>query len=217
MIERRWVLGAGIAGPAQFAVVTAVVGGERPGYSALAQPVSELGVGPLAAVLNASLVVLGGCLVLVAAGVRLLLPRRRRTLAAVLLGLPGAGFAVAGFIPLDSPVALLHWVIGASLVFYPPPVVLVLVGVWLRRAPGLRALAGLSVAAGVALVPLVVGMYVVFAPGSPFAAWGVGGLVERLTFGVLLSWYALAAAVFTARWTAATTPGDVAGPTPQHR
>jgi Protein of unknown function (DUF998) len=220
---QRWVLAAGIGGPAQFTAVAAAVGWVRPGYSSIAQPVSELGVGPLSGLLNASLVVLGGCLVVFAVGfvtsTRGLLPRRRSRAGAVLLALPGFGFAVAGLIPLDSPVAVLHWVVGASLVFYPPPVVLVLVGMWMRRAPALRAPGRLAVGAGLVLVPLVVAMYLVFAPGSPFEPWGLGGLVERLVFTVLLGWYFLAAVLLLRRRAPIipATPGDVAGTTPQHR
>jgi hypothetical membrane protein len=222
---QRWFLAAGVAGPVQFTAVTAAVGWLRPGYSTIVQPVSELGVGPLAGLVNVSLLVLGGCLVGFAVGfatsTRELLSRRRRLAGAVLLALPGLGFAAAGLIPLDSPVAVLHWVIGATLTFYPPPVVLVVVGVWLRRSPRLRALGLLSVGAGVALVPLVAAMYLVFVPGSPFEPWGVGGLVERLVFVVLLGWYVLAAVALGRRWPsgepAPATPGDVAAPTPQRR
>lgn len=220
---QRWCLAAGVGGPVQFTAVTAAVGLVRPGYSPVADPVSDLGVGPLAGLVNASLVVLGACLVVFVVGfatrTRELLPRRPRRVGAVLLALPGLGFAAAGLIPLDSPVSMLHWLVGATLTFFPPPVALVLVGTWMRRSPGLRALGRLSAGAGLVLVPLVVAMFLAFAPVSPFEPLGLGGLAERLVFLVLLGWYVLAA-VALLRLRAPIGPATSAGvatPTPQPR
>jgi hypothetical protein len=99
----------------------------------------------------------------------------------------------------------------------------------MRRSPRLRALGRLSVGTGIVLVPLVVGMYLVFVPGSPFEPWGLGGLAERLVFVVLLGWYVLAAAALGRRAPSGeprgrsaaagrtTTSGDVVRPATRRR
>ena len=62
LITRLLALG-GVLGPLIFVVAFSVAGSLRPGYSAIHQAVSDLGVGPRAWLLNISLVVMGVLLI----------------------------------------------------------------------------------------------------------------------------------------------------------
>jgi len=76
----------------------------RQRYSFAAQPISDLGIGPNAWILNASLIGTGLLAVIFALGFRRLLPRLpRKGLATGLLVTFGLCFAAAGIFPEPSP------------------------------------------------------------------------------------------------------------------
>jgi hypothetical membrane protein len=169
-----------------------VVGLARPGYSAVTQAVSELGVGPDGWQLNLALIALGVWLAAFTVGFFRSLTvwsgKARRWVCASLLMLPAVGFAMAGMFPLPNP---LHWVLGASLVFVGSIPAFFVNGFFLRREAAWRSVGTYAVATGWLTLVLVAVMFGIANPSSPAASIQVVGLVERALFVVMLGWYAI--------------------------
>src|ERR1700722_17213358 len=95
-----WIARGSIVGAVLFAVVWAVLGLIRPGYSFVSQPISGLGVGPGAALMNGAFVVTGALFVASPIGSLLLLTRElegfARWSSALTLALSGVGAILCG-------------------------------------------------------------------------------------------------------------------------
>lgn len=186
----RWLGLAGVVGPIMFVLVFTIVGMARPGYSAVRQPVSDLGRGPNGWQLNVPLILLGLLLTTFVAGFFRAFGvgpgRVRRWVSAGLLELPGIGFAVAGAFPLPSPV---HWIVGATLVFLGSVPAFIVTGLFLRRDPAWRGWGTYSLVTGVVTLALAVAMFVLANPNSPVPLQ-ITGLIERILFVEMLAWYA---------------------------
>jgi hypothetical membrane protein len=184
----RWLALGGVAGPVAFVVTFTVAGFLRPGYSAVHQAVSDLGVGPNPWLLNATLMVLGLLLgafaVGFAASPALPFGGAWRWVCGVLLALPGLGFADAGVFTEAPATVELHWMVGFPLLLLGSVAGFFLTGLALRRDPRWRAWGTYSVLAG----PLTLVVIAVM-----FATWPLpphlGGLMERVLFVEMLAWY----------------------------
>ncbi len=183
----------GVAGPAIFVIAFIVAGVLRARYSWIHQPVSDLGVGEDAWMVNGSLIVMGVLLSILNIGFfRSLsgtLRDSRRWLCTLLLELSPVGFAVAGaFTEAPSTVAI-HWMVGADLAFFGPLAAFLAVGLSIRRRTEWRRMALFSFVLWGATLVLVLVMIWGFTPGSSFGKLRLGGLLERLVIISILSWY----------------------------
>jgi hypothetical membrane protein len=185
LITRLLALG-GVFGPLIFVVVFTVAGFLRPGYSAIHQAVSDLGVGSRAWLLNISLIAMGVLLIgCCAAFLRVLGPTLGdpwRWVCSGLLALPGLGFAWAGIFTEAPATVTLHWIVGMPLVGIGSIAGFLVTGLRLRRLESWRGIGAYSIAASLCTLALMMAM---------FGTWtlGVGGLMERVFFVEILAWY----------------------------
>jgi hypothetical membrane protein len=176
-----------------------IAGALRPGYSVIRDVISDLGAGPGGWIQNANFAVFGVLLVVFAVGfhaaMRPMLSRGALRLCLVLLVLSGLGLLVAAAFPValpDEPPALqmrkglLHMA-GFLTIFLPLVAALFTVGLRLRGEPGWRGYARYSLATGGATLLLLVAMFVVASPDSP---WPIGGLASRVLVVVAFAWHA---------------------------
>jgi hypothetical membrane protein len=185
----RWLALGGVAGPVVFVVSFTVGGLLRPGYSAVHQAVSDLGVGPDPWLLNGPLILLGLLLVAFAVGFSgspaLALGGTWRWVCGILLALPGLGFADAGIFTEAPPTVTLHWMVGMPLLAVGSVAGFFVTGLALRRDPRWRTWGAYSMLAGPLTLVLIAVM---------FATWPLpphpGGLLERALFVEILAWYA---------------------------
>jgi hypothetical membrane protein len=190
----RLLAALALGGPLLLVVVDVVAGATRPGYSFLAQPVSDLGLGPRAWLLNSALIVCGLAAVALAVALQRIAPHRVGT---TLLALFGACLALAGVFPEPSPGApvqvggILHFVLGFFVGLTALGGGLLVAG---RRLRGWRGLGRASTACGIAVLVLIPVTFVFFSPTSPLFAIGIGGLVERVLFLVFCGWMVATAA-----------------------
>ena len=144
----------GVIGPLMFVVACTIAGFLRPGYSPLHQAISDLGVGPLAWLLNVPLIVMGLLLVACcAAFLRVLGPALCdpwRWIFSGLLALPGLGFAWAGIFTEAPATVTLHWVVSMPLVAIGSIAGFLVTGIRLRRLHSWRGIGTYSIAASVA-------------------------------------------------------------------
>jgi hypothetical membrane protein len=187
---------SGIVGPLLWIVSALTSGLLRPGYSFFAQPISDLGIGTNAWILNVSLIG-GGLLVIVfAIGFYQLLPNlRRRLLATTLLSIFGACFAIAGVFPESDPNGpmtiggFIHFMAGF---FFGMPVMtiaLFVIGSELRKQPQWSGHGYYSIMSGLLVAALIPLTWVFFNPASPLEVLGVGGLMEWLLFLTWSAWF----------------------------
>lgn len=183
---------AGVVGPPLFVLVFTLAGWLRPGYSALRQEVSALGVGPTGWLQNINFVVFGVLLVLFAVafadGMRGTLEARRRRTMLVLLVLSGVGMTLSGVFTMESDRVLVHWLGGFVLAFLPPIAVCFLTAVRLRHRSGWLAPATYSLAVGIAAVALIAATFVFLNPAFPTLNQ-LGGLLQRLLMALVFSWH----------------------------
>jgi len=167
-----------------FVVAFTVAGFTRPGYSQIHQAISDLGVGSNGWLLNAPLIALGPLLAAFAVGFfQILGPALSdpwRWICAVLVLLPGLGYALAGI--FTEATGLLHWAGSNALITIGSLAGFSVTGLRLRRLPDWRTWGTYSIIASVATLLLI---------AAEFAFWptGMGGLLERLLFLELLAWY----------------------------
>ncbi len=176
----------GVIGPLMFVVACTIAGFLRPGYSPLHQAISDLGVGPLAWLLNVPLIVMGLLLIACCASfLRTLGPALGdpwRWVCSGLLALPGLGFAWAGIFTEAPPTVTLHWVVGMPLVAIGSIAGFLVTGRHLRRLDSWHGIGTYSIAASVASLALIMVM---------FGTWnlGIGGVTERVFFAEIIAWY----------------------------
>ncbi len=157
-------------------------------YSAVAQPISGLGMGSTAPLMNGGFVLYGLAMVWGAVAFARALPAledraRRRT--ALLLGVHGLGAIMVGLFNLEA--IMLH--LTGFLLVVSPSLTFPFVARGLRQVPGWRTAArALHVAALLTL--LLTGAY--FATFNPEAAGkntGIGGLTQRILVLQLAGWF----------------------------
>jgi hypothetical membrane protein len=164
----------------------------RQRYSFAAQPISDLGIGPNAWILNASLIATGLLVVVFALGFHWRLPDfPRKRLAISLLVSFGLCFAAAGVFSEPSPdgpvtiSGIAHFVLGFYVAMSALTVALFLISSGLRRRRSWERYASytrLTAWLVLALIPLT---QLFFNPSSPLFSLGVGGLVE---WALLTTW-----------------------------
>jgi hypothetical membrane protein len=194
----RWLALCGVLGPIVFVLTFTVAGWLRPGYSAMDQAISDLGIGENAWLLNGSLVILGVALVAFTVSfyhsMRPLAGRAFRLVCAVLLASVGVGFAVAGIFDETNP---LHWQLGAPLVYGGAAFGFLVAGLLLRRDPAWRGWGNFSLLASLTTIVLIGLTFYTFAsytyspdsPGTAAAEGQLAGLMERVLFIAILAWY----------------------------
>jgi hypothetical membrane protein len=182
-------------------MTAAVVSGLlRQRYSFAAQPISDLGIGPNAWILNLSLIATGLLVVVFALGFHWCLPDSpRKRLAISLLVSFGLCFATAGVFPEPSPdrpvtiSGIAHFVLGFFVAMSALTVALFLISSGLRRRRSWERYASytrLTAWLVLALIPLT---QLFFNPGSPLFSLGVGGLVEWALFTTWSIWFMVTA------------------------
>ena len=139
---RSAVVLAGVAGPALLVLGDVVAASSRPGYNALAQPISDLGVGLRPWLLNVPLIACGLSVVVFALTWRRFWSQALRSrLASGFFALFGVCFALAGVLPLSEPGdphplrGVLHFVLGFFLGMSALTVALLATSSTLRRHP----------------------------------------------------------------------------------
>jgi hypothetical membrane protein len=192
----RYAVGAGMGvGPAWVGAAL-LAGLMRRGYSFAAQPISDLGIGPHAWVLNTSLILTGSLAVVFGLGFARFAPRwRRRPVAAGLLATFGIGFAAAGVFhePLpNGPITIggiLHFGLGFFVAMIALVVALFMIGSALRTEPAWKLHAAFTRAVAWLVIVLMVLTQLFFNPGSPLFELGIGGLMEWALFLTWSSWF----------------------------
>jgi hypothetical membrane protein len=184
---------SGVVGPVVFLLGSIVAGVLREKYSLIHQVISDLGVGENAWAVNGALIGTGLLLsvfnIAFFRSMRGTLKDSLRWLCTFLLELSPVGFVVAGVFTEAPATRAIHWMVGAILAFYGPLAAFLVVGLSLRRLPEWRGWARFSfVIWGVTLVSVLVMMWG-FVPGASFGQLRLGGLLERLVFIAVLSWY----------------------------
>jgi hypothetical membrane protein len=199
---QRVLLPCGVIAACLFVVVFLIAGAIRPDYSPLRHPVSSLALGDAGWVQVANFLVTGGLMVAFAGGLRAALRRYGAGIwAPLLVALVGIGLIGAGVFPADpvsgyppgSPMVADPTTLGtlhntfSSLVFLGLPVACVVVAYRFVRSDR-KAWAAYSA-----------GTAVVFLAGFVLAGIGfaqdptlmpIGGLLQRLTLIVGMSWLA---------------------------
>ncbi len=188
----KWSGLAATVYPVLFVLLFTVAGFLRPGYSAVSQAVSDLGVGPMAWLLNVPTVILGIVMTGLAVGffqaMRSILSPAWNWTSAILVALPGFGYVVGGIFTEDPSTVLIHWVVGAILGLYFPVVTFFVVGLLLLPTR-VRGYGIYSLIAAVVTIAAIVFTSLAFAPGSALFGLQVAGLAERVDLVVILAWY----------------------------
>lgn len=192
-IAARWLALAGVVGPLFFLLMLTMLGLLRPGYSAISQAGSDLGVGPNAWMLNSSFFITGLLLIAFAIGffveMRQLLGKRRRVACLVLLILSGIGFITLGIFTEAPATVTLHWTLGLPLATLPPVVVYAIAGWQWQRVHGWRGYGWYSLLTVVGTVGSYLLTFAFFDPASPWSRIHIGGLMERFFILVIFAWY----------------------------
>jgi hypothetical membrane protein len=191
---------AGMVGPVLFVLVFTAAAFLRPGYSALRDPVSDLGTGPSAWIQNANFFVFG-LLILVFTtgfhrGMRGVMQPRRLKAVAVLLVLSGVGIMAAGVFPDNpndptAPAGIMHWLAGFLLAFLSAIAAISIVGKQLRKTSGWRGYGRYSTVTAWTALALIPVQFLLLSPSSPLAGAQLGGLLERIFAIEVFAWYAV--------------------------
>lgn len=168
-----WAAVAGLAGPPLWIMAALVSGLQREDYSFAAQPISDLGIGPNAWILNAGLIGTGLLVVVFALGFGHVLPHLpRRRLAIGMLITFGVCFAAAGVFPESDPEGrmtiggILHFVLGFFIGMTAMTVALFVISSRLRRHSGWGGHARYTRLSAWLMVGLIFLTQLFFNPGS---------------------------------------------------
>jgi hypothetical protein len=187
--HRVLALGAG-AGHILFTLSWFILGFLSPGftmfgiviepYSAVAIPLSGLGLGPTGPYMNAAFV-LSGLLVLAGVvgmihSIKELRPGQRRSLIA-LFALSALGMVMDGFFTIES---FMPHMAGFLLGTGTPVVSFLILGLLLRRIPHWRRVSSWLILSSPLTLVLVILSLVTFDQGAIIAGRGVAGLTERI-------------------------------------
>ncbi len=191
----RWSGLSGVIGSIFFVLMFMVAGFLRSGYSPISQAVSDLGVGPMAWMVDVPIVILGLWLIALAYGFYLAMQQSMRLgwrrACATLIALPGVGLAAAGIFTEAPATLILHILIGALLGLYFPVLTFLLVGLNLIRVRDWRGVGVYSLVASVVTVAAIVFMQLAFTPGAVLSTFHIAGLAERVDLIVILAWYVI--------------------------
>jgi len=195
-----WLARAAIAGPVLFTVAWTVLGLLRPGYSFISQPISGLGVGPNAALMNGAFELMGLLIIIGVFGIfqsiREMGPVARWTSTA-LMGLSGVGSIGCGIFTYKAA-AFPHF-ISFLLACMVPVFAFLVTGLLLRRIPRWRRFSGWLLLAAPLSFELLYVCGATFSIESVEAGVGVAGLTERLAVIELHAWYVALAWLTTKR------------------
>jgi hypothetical membrane protein len=182
---------SGVAGPLLFIGAFTVMGALRPGYSAIHQAVSDLGVGSHSWVLNDSGLVCAALMIVSVTefwrALRGYVAAPLRWISAVLLVLPPIGLAVACLFTEARATVRIHWLLGGTLLFRAPVVAFLFTALVLFSTPRLRAWSIGALVAGLGNLP----MWAAFSRKSPLASAHLLGLTERIIVIWILGWYVI--------------------------
>jgi len=188
----RWLLIAGAVGSIAFVLTWTIAGLLRPGYSAIHQPISDLGVGPYGWLMNTAAFIEGllkvGFAVGFAVVTRPLIRRSWWTAALVFLLLSGLAMLVtATFTDAPSTVAL-HSA-AAQIALLSRLLALAIVAIAFLEVGALRGWGVFSLVWLGLAVALAAFQILAFKPGSPLEPAHIGGLAERFIAAELEAWY----------------------------
>jgi hypothetical protein len=198
---QNWFALAAVAGTFAFTATWLVLGFISPGftiwgqhvapYSVVSHPISGLGLGVTAPVMNAAFVLSG---VLILSGVVATFQRipelgkAERWTCIILLGLTPLGAIVDGIFTLEM---MFPHLIGFLLAAATPVVSFLVAGIRLRRIPRWGGFAnGLLVASPLTLA-LLITFFLMFDPTSAGQETGVSGLIQRVLVTEVLAWFAV--------------------------
>jgi hypothetical membrane protein len=188
----KWSGLTAVVWPVLFVLLFTVAGFLRPSYSPVSQAVSDLGVGPMAWLLNVPTVILGLVMIALAIGffqaTQPILSPAWRWIAAILIAVPGFGYIVGGFFTEDPSTLQIHWMFGAMLGLYFPVITFFVVGL-LLLTHRVRGYGIYSLITAVTTMAAIVVTSLAFWPGSALYGLQVSGLAERVDLVVILSWY----------------------------
>lgn len=191
--NRRVALGAAV-GPVFFAIAYTILGFMRPGYSLVSEPISGLGVGTYALVMNTSFVLMGVMMFVGVIGVfrsMTELGSTARRICVILLQLSPIGAIICGLYNYEE---FIPHTLGFFLACGTPVVCYPIVGVLLRRVPHYRRFGGLLIAGG----PVTLLLFCWFMATFDYlhTDTGIAGLIERIliievhAFYVAFGWLA---------------------------
>jgi hypothetical membrane protein len=191
----KWSGLSGVVAPILFVLLFTAAGSLRPGYSAISQAISDLGVGPMAWLVNIPIVILGLLVLALAVGFFLamqpVMSEGWRWTSAVLTAIPGLGLAAGGIFSEAPSTLVFHILLGATLGLYFPVVTFFLVGLQLVRNREWRGFGIYSLIASLATIAIIVFMQQAFTPGSALAGFHIAGLAERVDLVEILAWYVI--------------------------
>ncbi len=194
---RRVVAFGAIAGPVLFTLAWLVLGAVSPGYrlwdfviapySAVAQPISGLGLGVTAPYMNAAFVVSGLLLLAGVAGIVAALPRvdgRDRRICFALLALTPIGMMIDGLFTFET---FLPHIGGYVMAIAGGVLGFAFLGRALRRSPSTRWVGGALLVASATTVVLAIVAQLTFDPAQAGRNVGIGGLTERILIVEILA------------------------------
>jgi hypothetical membrane protein len=189
-----WLALGGIAGPSLLVASFTVAGWLRPGYSAVHDVVSDLGLGPHAWMVNGAALLNALLLTAWVFGffryTGTVLTSLWQWLCTALLELPPVGYALAALYT-EAPATRDIHTFGAELALVSPAVAFFVVGLAFSRTPG-RGWSICSFLASLATLILVAANVISFLSGAGTVAADARGLSERALIIETLAWYVVA-------------------------
>jgi uncharacterized protein (DUF2141 family)/hypothetical membrane protein len=185
-----WLARGSVASLVLFSVAWTALGLVRPGYSCISQPISGLGVGPHASVMNFAFV-LSGLLTLAGSVGTFLLIREVSMVArwscVALLALSGVGSVLCGLYTWES---FAPHMIGSILGLAGPILGFLVGGVVLRRIPRWSRMGGWLLGGAAMTLLLVALFFATFSVQAVMAGRGLAGLIERVLVAQIQALYA---------------------------
>lgn len=196
----RWLALGAIAGPVLFELAWFVLGFVSPGYtlfdhrfthySPISQPISGLGMGSTAPLMNTAFIVSGLLLIAGMVGVFQTTKGKGRSAmrraSVALLALSGLGQIVDGIFNLE---AVLPHTLGFLLALGTPAVGFLVAGSYFRGIPQWRRFGNWLLLASPLTLLLLVLFFMTFRPTADGAEHGVAGLVQRIGAIEVHAWF----------------------------
>lgn len=194
-----WLILAGMIGPVGLAICIVIAGLLRPGYSPMRQAISDLGTQSNAWLLNIPLILGGICITLFGISFYTYaqkLPSRKQIsfllgFFGILLGSSGI-FHAPGSHGSGGISGFLHYFLG---LFVGTPVLitgLFKAGSQIRKYTTWSSFGRYTTVTAWLVLGNAIIMFPFFMRNSPLYTVGIGGLLERLLFAIVLSWYTIA-------------------------
>ncbi len=195
----RWLALGAVAGPLLFTLAWFCLGFLSPGYtlfgtviapySPISQPVSGLGLGRTAPVMNAAFVLSGLLLLVGVVGVFRGIETMgtvQRWSCALLLALSPLGAVIDGMFTLESPI--LH-LVGFLLATATPILSFPVAGVFLGSLPRWRRFGSWLLLGSPLTLTLLILFFLTFSPTAAGAEAGVAGLTQRMLVLEVQAWF----------------------------